>query len=118
MMRRRSSSRWPRNPMVGISSLAELFTDDEAVASGIRRCFRRRRRLGRRRNGLGGGRGGLGLFRCRRIENAAGERIQRLMDRGQNLRLDVESVNFRLDLRTKLAGSALELVHEAADLAS
>ena len=63
--------------------------------------------------------GGLGLFRfdCRRIEDAAGERVQRRAHRWQNLRLDVDGVDFGFDLRAEFVRGALELVHEAANRA-
>src|SRR5713101_4297319 len=82
--------------MVGISSLslswADSFRGEEAAASGIGRHFRSG--LGRRgRRSLYGclGRFGSGdfgsfqLFGGRRIEDAAGERSERGLERRQNL---------------------------------
>src|SRR5450755_1414509 len=94
MMRLRSSSRWSRNPMVGISSLAVGFTE-VAVASGIGRYFRNRSRFLDGVDSDGGWFSGsnVGLRRFgrsqflwgRRIEDAAGQRTERCLKRRQNL---------------------------------
>src|ERR1700676_2422219 len=82
--------------MVGISSLADSSTGEEAAASGIGRYFRSGRRLGNGgrfdRDGFGsggldcGGFGG-GIFCCiesfgrRGIEDAVGQRSERGLER-------------------------------------
>src|SRR5258708_14877185 len=110
--------------MVGISSLslslslswADSFRgEEEAAASGIGSYFRSWRELGRRGGrglygGLGGfGSGGLGfgsfqLFGGRRIEDAAGERSERGLERRQYLlarQATIERIDFGLDLRAE-----------------
>ena len=87
--------------MVGICSLADSFTGEDAAASGIGRCFRSGRRLGRRgkprlygggifRSGVFGSLGlfrGLfwGLFYGRGIEDAVGQRSERGLKWRQDL---------------------------------
>src|SRR5882724_8070559 len=125
MILRRSSSRCSRKAMVGISSFTGSFTDEDAVASGIGSYFRYGRRLvnvrvfcGRPSRDLGG-LGSLKPFGRWRVKDAAGKRIQRRMERRQDLRLylGLERVYFRFDLRLELVRCPLELVHETPDLA-
>jgi len=68
-----------------------------------------------------GGFGSFQLFGGRRIEDAAGERSERGLERRQNLlagETAVERVDFGFDLRAEFVGCAPELVQEARDLAS
>lgn len=107
--------------MAGISSFAGSLMD--AVASGIRSRFRRgcgfRFRSTIRRDRRRSFRCGQSLG-CWRIENPAGQRIQRRLDGRQDLRLHFgfDGVDLGFDLRLEIAGGTLEFAHEAADLAS
>src|ERR1700689_221170 len=142
-MRLRSSSRWSRKPMVGICSLSDAFTGEEAASSGIGRYFRSglgrwgdpglydgfgsdRDRFGSGGfNGLGFSSGILGSFqpfRRRRIEDAVGQRSERSLQRWQNLlpgvglsAIVIKGTDFRFDLRTEFVGGAAELAEEAGD---
>src|ERR1700720_3921648 len=140
-MRLVTSSRCERKPMVGISSLADSFTGEEAAASGIGRYFRSGRRLGnggrfdRDRFGSGSfdssGFGGgifcsIEPFGRRGIEDAVGQRSERGLEGREDLLAGAaagiaptfEGINFRFDLRAEFVGSAPELAEEARDLAS
>src|ERR1700730_4620532 len=127
--------------MVGISSLADWFTGEEAAASGIGRYFRSGRRLGNGgrfdRDGFGGGGldcrvfsggvfGSIEPFGRRGIEDTVGQRPERCLERRQYLlpgtaagvAATLERIDFGLDLRAEFVGSAPELAEEARDLAS
>src|SRR5216684_4156186 len=106
--------------MVGISSLslslswADSFRGEEAAASGIGRHFRSGlvgRGKPRLYGGLGrfgsGGFGSFQLFGGRRIEDAAGERSERGLERRQDLlagQATIERIDFGLDLRAEFVG--------------
>src|SRR5258706_801757 len=117
--------------MVGISSLADSFTGEEAAASGIGRYFRSGRRLGRRGKPSvygsvsmvgGGGFGGFRLIGGRGIEDAVGQRSERGLQGRQDLLPGadrvIQGINFGFDLRAEFVGSAPELIDKARDLAS
>src|SRR6202521_5883787 len=127
--------------MVGISSLADSFTGEEAAASGIGRYFRSGRRLGNggrsfdRRfvsgsfdsSGFGGGVfGSIEPFGRRGIEDAVGQRSERGLERRQYLlpgtaagvAATLERIDFGFDLGAEFVGSAPEFAEEARDLAS
>src|ERR1700675_4608487 len=125
--------------MVGISSLADSFTGEEAAASGIGRYFRSGRRLGnscrfdRDRFGSGSfdssGFGGgifcrIEPFGRRGIENAVGQRPKRGLKGREDLLAGAgaaatfEGINFGFDLRAEFVRSAPELAEETRDLAS
>src|ERR1035437_467598 len=138
MMRLRSSSRCSRKPMVGICSLAESSTGEEAAASGIGRYFRSGSRLKPRLDSGGGFRSGgcgsglrgfssLELLGGRWIEDAVGQRSERSLQSRQNLlprtaaagvAAAIEGIHFRLDLRAEFVGSAPEFVEKARNLAA
>src|SRR6202521_2595915 len=125
--------------MVGISSLADSFTGEEAAASGIGRYFRSGRRLGNggrsfdRRfvsgsfdsSGFGGGIFcSIEPFGRRGIEDAVGQRPERGLERrggllpGAGGAATFERIDFGFDLRAEFVGSAPELAEEARALAS
>src|SRR5258708_35292003 len=117
--------------MVGISSLADSFTGEEAAASGIGRYFRSGRRLGRRGTPFvhgtlsmfgSGGFGGFPLIGGRGIEDAVGQRSKRGLQGRQDLLPGADSaiqgINFGFDLRAEFVGSPPELIDKARDLTS
>src|ERR1700730_18075461 len=113
--------------MVGISSLADSSTGEEAAASGIGRYFRSGRRLGRACAGFGVAViGHIEPFGRRGIEDTVGQRSERGLERRQYLlpgtdagvAATLERIDFGLDLRTGFVGSAPEFAEEARDLAS